>query len=481
MKPTAARRAPRLSRPRPAAAIVLSLLAALVLPAAVHAAPAPLSLGFVDGVFDGPDSSIWLQRAAAAGSNVVRINVGWNVPETPRKPAGFDALDPASPDYNFAPADAAIKEATADGMRVIANFTGAPRWAQGPNMPRSATPGTWEPNDLDIQQYAIALATRYSGHFPDPADPLKMLPKVWAFQLWNEPNLPLYLSPQWQHGRPVSPVIYRGMLNAFYRGIKSVDPGALVVTAGTAPFGDPPPYGPRVSPALFWRVALCVQQVGTQLRDSHCSDPAHFDALAHHPYSVGEPSTKALNADDVSIPDIGKLTRILRVAERGGTALPRIHHPIWVTEVGYNTKPPNPQGVPVQEDARWVEQALELLWSQGVSLIIWNNIADDPPVPSYLLTSQSGIYYLDGRPKPALTAFQFPVVPWRQHGVVEVWGRAPSSGRLALEVQDGNNWKTISSLNVHKGSTFLTHFVDTQSLTLRGQLNGLTSVSLPLH
>jgi hypothetical protein len=454
--------------------LLLTLLLTLVLPAAACAQP--FSLGFLDGAFEGPNSSVWLQRAAAAGSNVVLMNIGWVAPNTPTKPPGFDALDPASPDYDFTNADAAVKQATADGLRVILEFTGAPQWAEGPNMPSTATPGTWEPNDQDIEQYATALATRYSGHFPDPTDPSQMLPKVWAFELWNEPNLPEYLSPQWSHGHPVSPVIYRGMLNAFYKGIKSRNPGALVVTAGTGPFGDPAPIGPRVQPALFWRVALCVREVGTQLEDTHCKDPAHFDVLAHHPYSVGAPDTKALNPDDVSIPDIGKLTAILRVAERGGTALPRIHHQIWATETGYNTKPPNPQGIPLWKDARWLEQTLELLWSQGVSLVTWDLIVDQGPDPTYFTTSQSGVYFLDGKPKPALAAFEFPVVGQLQNGMLQVWGRAPASGRLQVQLRTGNKWKTVSSLNVHKDATFLTHVVDTHATGVRARVDGNTSI-----
>ena len=456
---------------------LLACLITVALPPTGAIASRQLLLGFADEVFDGQNSSTWLQRAATAGSNVVRINIGWVAANAPRKPAGFNARDPASPDYDFTADDAAVKAATADGLRVIANFTGAPRWAEGPHMPRNASTGSWKPNDRDLEDYAIALAKRYSGRFPDPTNPARKLPKVWAFQLWNEPNLPDYLEPQWQHGRPASPAIYRGMLNAFYRGIKSVDPGALVVTAGTAPFGDPAEAHQRMMPALFWRQVLCVQQLGSKLRDTHCKDPAHFDALAHHPYSVGAPDTRALNPDDVSIPDMGKLTKILRVAERGGTALPHIRHQLWVTETGYNTRPPNPKGIPVGEDARWLEQTLELLWRQGVSLVTWEDIVDQPPNPSYFFSSQSGVFYLDGRPKPALATFRFPLVAWRQRGTVQIWGRVPSGGRLTLEVQDGNNWKTISSLNVHTGSTFLTHFVDTRALTLRGQLDGVSSMS----
>lgn len=460
-------------------ALLLALLLMLPLPAA--AAASQFLVGFYDGVFDGPSGAIWLQRAAGAGARVVTINIGWVAPDTATKPRGFDALDPASPDYDFAAADDAIKAATADGMRVIVQVTGAPAWAEGPRIPAGTMPGTWKPNDHDIRQYAVALAKRYSGRYPDPAHPRQHLPKVWAFQLWNEPNLPEYLAPQWLHGHAASPVIYRGMLNAFYRGIKSIDPGALVVTAGTGPFGDPAPIGPRMMPALFWRVALCVQQAGARLHATRCKDPAHFDVLAHHPYSVGSPETKALNPDDVSIPDMWKLARILRVAERGGTALPRIHHQIWATEVGYNTRPPNPAGIPVMEDARWLEQTLELLWSQGVSLVTWDTIVDQPPDPSYFTTSQSGVYFLNGEPKPALEAFRFPLVALRQAGGVAVWTRAPTSGRLRLELRVGNNWRTVSSRDVHMGYTSLTHLVDRAPLTVRAQIGGLTSMPWTLR
>jgi hypothetical protein len=457
-------------------ALVLLALLAVSIARAGGAQAQPFSLGFYDTVFAGPHAATWLHRAASAGADVVEINIGWVAPDTPTKPAGFNALDPDSPYYDFSAADAAVKAATADGLRVILEFTGAPSWAEGADMPASASPGTWKPNDDDIEQYAVALATRYSGHFPDPGEPGRALPRVWAFLLWNEPNLPLYLAPQFVNGHAVSPVLYRGMLNAFYRGIKSRDPNAVVATAGTGPFGDPAPLGPRMSPALFWRVALCVREVGTTLHAGHCKDPAHFDALTHHPYSVGPPPTAALNADDVSIPDMWKLTDILSVAERAGTALPHIHHQLWATETGYNTRPPNPKGIPVDEDARWLEQTLALLWRQGVSLVTWNLIVDQAPDPSYFTTYQSGVYYLSGRPKPALGAFSFPLVAWRQNGTVQIWGRAPKAGRMRIEQRLGNKWVTVKSLTVHTTGTWLTHLVDSGPTVLRGQVGGRTSL-----
>jgi hypothetical protein len=462
---------------RPAALLALPVLVAFIATtsscASALAAPR-LLLGFTDGAFLGPSAGAWIQRAASAGSDVVRIDIGWVAPNTRAEPSGFDPRNPADPHYQFAAADRAVRLAARARMRVILDFTGAPRWAEGPHMPTGASPGSWRPNPRAIEQYAVALARRYSGRFPDPTSPSSRLPKVWAFQLWNEPNLPLYLTPQWVGNRVASPSIYRAMLNAFYAGIKSVNPAALVVTAGTGPFGDPW-VGGRIMPAMFWRALLCLRQVGARLVGTHCHDPAHFDVLAHHPYSVGAPATKALNFDDVSIPDLGKLTALLRIAESTGGALPRIRHPIWVTEVGYNTNPPNPLGVPVGEDARWVAQTLALLWRQGVSLITWNTIVDQPPIPSYATTSQSGVFFLSGAPKPALEAFRFPLAAWRAGGGVEVWARAPAAGLLRIErLQDGR-WRAVLAAPVASHAIVLEHLVQRGPITLRAALAGGTS------
>jgi hypothetical protein len=147
-----------------------------------------------------------------------------------------------------------------------------------------------------------------------------------------------------------------------------------------------------------------------------------------------------------------------------------------VTETGYNTYPPNPGGVPLAEDARWLEQTLELLWSQGVSLITWNTIVDDPPIPSYGLTSQSGIYFLDAQPKPALYAFRFPLVAWRTGKVdVHVWGRAPAAGRLVLQALHGSTWKVLRAFGVDRHATFVTQVVDTGPVTLRAIVDGQLS------
>src|SRR5205807_6855079 len=126
--------------------------------------------------------------------------------------------------------------------------------------------------------------------------------------------------------------------------VKAVNGRDVVITGGTAPFGDTPSGGNgRVPPATFVQELLCLHS--DRLTPERCPQPAHFDILAHHPYSIAGPWWRALNSDDVSLPDFGKLTRVLHAAERSGRALPHGHKQLWVTEFSWDSNPPDPQGV----------------------------------------------------------------------------------------------------------------------------------------
>jgi hypothetical protein len=472
-----------LRRARRAGAVLAATLAATLLNPAAAPAARPLQLGFLDFVYtsaDPAERAAWIGRSVASAADILRIQVGWHVPDTPSPPAGFDARNPADPAYDFSHADAAIKDVTASGLRVLASFSGAPRWAEGPNRPASAPRGSWRPDPKALEDYGAALATRYSGSFPDPTEPGASLPRVDAFQVWNEPNLGNYLMPQWRRGRPFAPAHYRRMLNAFYRGVKSVRADALVVTAGTAPFGDPSPGGGRMMPARFVRELLCLRRARGQLHGLPCAEPARFDALSHHPYSVGSPSRPALNADDISIPDMGKLSTLLRKAEASGRALPRKRHRLWVTEVSYDSSPPDPDGVAIAEHARFVAQTLYVLWREHVDTITWFQIRDQAPEPDYAGTNQSGIYYRDGREKPAQRAFRFPFVAERAgRGAVRVWGRSPVAGTIVIERRTRAGWRALRTVRAARHGTFQVRVrVGARTmLRARNASNGETSMS----
>ena len=163
------------------------------------------------------------------------------------------------------------------------------------------------------------------------------------------------------------------------------------------------------------------------------------------------------------MPDIWKLTRSLAVAERTGRALPRGSKQVWVTEFSWESKPPDPQGVPIMERARWLEQAFYVLWRQGVDALAWYLIVDQPPTPNYASTYQSGLYYLSGRVKPGLEAFRLPfVVQGAGRGRAVVWGISPDAGTVAVQQRSAGGWATTMRFKVRAHSIF------TRAVALRG-------------
>ena len=226
-----------------------------------------------------------------------------------------------------------------------------------------------------------AVAARYSGGFdPDGGGPAPTLPAVQALQVWNEPNLSGNLTPQYEGTTAISPGYYREMLNASYAAVKAVAPTMLVVTAGTAPYGDPP-GGNRVRPVDFWRQALCAspgeeeeeaqeEAERTRAPSKAAGCQANFDVLAHHPINTsGGPRRHAINSNDASSADLDRIARVLRAAERAGTVLPG-RHPLWATEMWWDSNPPTSPGSPPGRQARWIEDALYQAWKDGASVVI---------------------------------------------------------------------------------------------------------------
>jgi len=438
----------------------VSLLACALAPEAQ--ATRGLTTGFAidPALTDGSATAnnVWIPRAVAEGAGMVRVDIHWDSVAPAHPPPGFVASDPASPGYNWTKTDAAVRELTAHGIKVLLTIWRAPTWAEAPSRPRSAPEGTWEPSSSQFAAFAMAAARRYDGTFPDPDNPGVFLPRVRYWQGWNEPNLSTYLNPQWRraggHWVAESPVMYRSLLNAFYAAVKGVSKSNFVVSAGTAPYGDPP-GGQRIPPVAFDRTLFCLS--GTQrLKPAKCPNPVHLDAVSHHPYAIGGPLWHAENADDAAVPDIYKIARVLRAAERFHRVLPRGHKQLWVTEISWDSDPPDPNGVPIAEQARWYEQAMYVLWRQGVSTVLWLQIVDSPPIPNYGSTYQAGIYYLNGQPKPSAVAFRFPFVTRRlNRGHVQAWGRAPQAGKLTIKEQRGGSWKVLKRLTMRSRQVFV--------------------------
>jgi hypothetical protein len=223
----------------------------------------------------------------------------------------------------------------------------------------------------------------------------------------------------------------------------------VVVTGGLAPFRTPLAARPGPGPLRFMREMLCMSS-GPNPRPT-CKARSEFDVWAHHPYTYGGPTHRAFHRDDVSMGDLGEMRKLLNAAAAAGRINSRRPVAFWVTEFSYDTSPPDPKGLPLALHARWTSEALYRMWRNGVSLVTWF-LLRDRPFPQQMF--QSGLYFrgrngiVSDKPKPALRAFRFPFVAFRERtGRVFYWGRTPTSSRrrVVIEHQRGTRWRRVAT------------------------------------
>jgi hypothetical protein len=349
--------------------LVLFVLSALAAPAAVAADR--MWIGF----HDDPsfrwvgDRESRIESSASQGASVMRLLVHWNQ-TAPRRPAL--PSDPFDPAYNFDDLDDAIRTAQEQDMEVLLSLVGTPRWANGGKAPNAM------PRRLgDFTAFARAIASRYSGRFDGH-------PFVRFWSVWNEPNLQLFLAPQFdRQGRSVAPRNYARLYAAGYEGIKAGNRRALVAIGETSARGTDNPNGARPvhSPGRFLEV---LARANPWLR---------FDAWAHHPYPF-RPNLKP--AQKVRWPNVtlGSLPEL----ERNLTRLfERKSVPIWITEYGHETRPQDAFGVPYSMQGAYLRQAISIARSYPfVGMFIWFVYQDDAGQPW-----ESGLYTRAGVNKGA--------------------------------------------------------------------------------
>jgi len=454
-------------------AVVVAVLTSMLLtPPSAGAASSKLRLGIAPtSEFSGVDRDVWLDRVRAESGSMIRVTAPW-ASVAPSRPPDDRAADPSWAGYRWSVVDDQVRAIVARGLTPLVMINGAPAWAEDAGRPAGMSSAGWKPDAASFGRFAGAVARRYSGTTADPSAPLRALPRATQFQLWNEPNLDLHLAPQWEKGRPFAPSRFRAMVNAGYDAIKAAQPSATVVTAGLAPFGDyGATSGSRTPPVAFLRSMLCLD---AKLRRT-CRTASRFDALSHHPYGIRAPSSPALNKDDATIPDLGKLTRVLRAARKARTVGPSTPG-LWVTEVSYDSSPPDPDGVPASTLARWIPELLWRLWDQGASTVLWFQIRDQAPTPSFAATYQSGLYRNDGARKPYAEAYRFPVlVTGRTSSRLKVWLRSPRAGRVTVQIRRGGRWRKAKTVTARVSQVRSLSVTRSRTTGVRAVVGGETS------
>jgi hypothetical protein len=352
------------------------------------------------GIFD--DSSIHygnpdtvFPMLKSLGTQVIRVNLVWGGVGGVAKRRPANAANPADRAYDWSAYDRTVNYAAQYGIKVVFSIVNTPPWANA-----AAGVNVVPRNPLDLQRFAAAAATRYSGTYP--AADGRLLPPVRSWMAWNEPNNPAFLRPQYRKvgARWIaqSPIDYAKICNAVYKGVSITSLGASKVACGvTGPRGnnDPTSIRPAISPLAF-------------LRGMKKAGAAKFDAYAHHPYygapseTPSTPPPPAKRGAPPTAVTLGNIDALVREVTRlyGNKR-------IWITEYAYQTNPPDPiVGVSPALQARYLTQAFAIAKKHPrIDMMLWFLLRDERRV-RLEEGWQSGLLTESGVRKPAFAAFQ---------------------------------------------------------------------------
>jgi Glycosyl hydrolase catalytic core len=337
-----------------------------------------------------------LDELQKLGVDVVRFTVRWDGVAAERPD---DPRDPADAAYSWDEVDPVLRGLRRHGIEPVVTLFGTPAWANG------GRGSNWAPTSgKAFANFAYAAASRY--------------PWVTLWTIWNEPNRTTFL-------RPTTASTYVDkLLNPAYAQLHAAN-GAVRVAGGvTSPRAG---SGGGVAPVAWIRA---MAKAGAKL-----------DAYAHHPYP-GRPQSetpwgpKCVNCQTITMADLERLEREVHAAFG--------RKPIWLTEYGYQTNPPDTfLGITPERQATYVASAaMRVCRSSSVEMLVYFMVRDDRSADGW----QSGLFTADGALKPAYGAFRLPVLQTaRRGGSVDLWGQVrPRSGkqpyRVRLEDDERTSW-----------------------------------------
>ena len=294
-----------------------------------------------------------LARMGRGRVGTLRVNLAW----------GSVQSSPGA-SYDWSHYDPVIAGAARNGIRVLATVYSSPTWAEpSPEYPPLGR------RMAQFQDFVRAAVGRYGtgGTFWREHPQMPSLP-VTDWQVWNEPNSPLFWKPA------PDPAGYVALLRGFGSAARDADPAARIMLGGLFPT-------PRGGIDMTDFVSALYRDGARGL----------FDSVALHPY--------AATPNDA-----------LSSVEQMRAALDRLGDPearLWITEVGWASAG-QPSGLTVgpERQADYLTQTFELAAHErerlGLDGVIWYSLND---TPGPLWPGHCGLFTLDGSAKPSWDAF----------------------------------------------------------------------------
>jgi hypothetical protein len=303
-----------------------------------------------------------LSKQASLGVRLQRQAFNWSQIET-------------SPgQYNLGYYDAYVAAAAAHRIRILPILFNPPSFQVARRSGRATCPPR---SNASFAAFAKALVRRYgsNGTLWRSRPNLPKTP-ITAWQIWNEPNLRVY----WCN-KPNARQYVR-MLRVVGKGIKKVDRRAEIVTAGL------PPSKLTGTVPLSRYIAQMYRARGRSA----------FDTLAINSYAVDQRELGRL------------LASIRRLMNARGDRRARI----WITELGWGDKGLRHRFiVGARGQARRITTSFALIRQQrrrlrlrGVVYFSWRDARPYPPQYKDMWGLHTGLLTLNGKPKPAYSAFR---------------------------------------------------------------------------
>jgi hypothetical protein len=342
--------------------IVAALLAVLLL--------APSSAAAARSEFFGIHQELQLdaqdfQRLDTAGIRTQRHLLDWST------------VQPSRGSFDWGASDHFIGRLASHGIRPAPFVWRNPGWVPGsqatPPLGSTAAREAW-------QRFLAAAVARYgpggsywaNGYRQRYGADATPLP-IRSWQIWNEPNLEKFFAPT------PSPGKYAQLLRISRVAIKGQDPQARLVLAGTVAYAD----------RTAWEFLDDLYDVGNV--------KGSFDATALHPYGS--------DIDKVEYA-FRQYRRVMRANNDGGT-------PLWVTEVGWGSNPPDQFGINkgLAGQERLQRKTFQLVlnkrrtWNvQRLFWYFWRDPANHRP-GTCSFCSSAGLLRNNHTPKPAYHTF----------------------------------------------------------------------------
>jgi hypothetical protein len=469
-----------------------------------------------------------LDRLKTLGVDRIRVSVFWLAvaPEGNKrdKPQGFDGSDPdAYPQVNWGRYDVLARLAAERGIGILWNVTGpSPAWALKTIKSRPDIADAWYPNAKEFGAFVKAVATRYSGSYIRPEDRPKVvetpaqgiqglpgykpptstttepgppLPRIDHWEIWNEPNQGAWLAPQHTRHKvgghsvwlPTSPRLYRRIADRTWNALQASGHGSDTILLGaTAPKGSTDVGISRpMNPQLFIRELYCVDRNNQAYRGAAakvrgCPQsgdvsklPAQHPVLfrntgfSHHPYELTfSPSTKPPERSFYTMANLRGLSHTLRFAYlRYRQSVPSTGVPLYLSEYGYQTNPPDRIGVSLRKQAAYLAEAEYLAWRTPAVRAFSQYLLYDNGEP-ITKTFQTGLLFHDGREKPAYQGYKIPIfLPKRRvHRAAKaaVWGMvrpAPNGSSPTVEIEwrplRGKAYRTLATVKASESRGYV--------------------------